>query len=255
VIYACNAMVFRSIKWMTGRCSAPAHAADSLATNVREAFQSDLFSRFGEPMTATGPRKRAPRKSSSCRICNHPHRALIEAARIAGVGLDAIAAKYGVSRDSVHRHTHRHVSDDLRAEYLAAVPLKELAAKAVSEGMSLIEYLSIVRTTLLRQFQLAATLNDRHGTAVLAGRLTEVLREIGKLTGELGVMANSLTINGNVNVLNSPVIANLQASMLRALGPYPDARAAVVDALRRMDAETVPSSPLPIKTIEHAGAA
>ena len=62
-------------------------------------------------------------------------------------------------------------------------------------------------------------------------------------------MANSLTINGNVNVLNSPLVANLQASMLRALAPFPDARVAVVAALRAMDADGVPP---PIKTIEHA---
>jgi hypothetical protein len=176
---------------------------------------------------------------------------LIESARIAGVSLDAIAGKYGVSRDSVHRHATRHISDDLKAEYLAAVPLKELAQKAVSEGMSVLEYLSIVRTTLLRSFQLAASLNDRHGTAVLAGRLNETLREIGRITGELGSMANSLTVNGNINILNSPIIANLQANMLRALAPYPDARAAVVAALRAMEAD-VPSPPPPMKTLEHA---
>ena len=84
---------------------------------------------------------------------------------------------------------------------------------------------------------------------MLAGRLTEVLREIGKLTGELGTMAGAARNQRRSHLLNSPLVANLQASMLRALAPFPDARVAVVAALRAMDADGVPP---PIKTIEHA---
>jgi hypothetical protein len=63
-------------------------------------------------------------------VCSHPDRVLIEQTRIAGASLDTIAAKYNVSRDAIWRHMGKHVSEDLRAEYLAAVPMKDLAAKA-----------------------------------------------------------------------------------------------------------------------------
>jgi hypothetical protein len=192
------------------------------------------------PMTSTPrtPRKRTSlRRGPVCLICRHEHRVLIEQTRIAGASLDSIAAKYGVSRDSIFRHMRAHVSEDLRAEYLAAVPLKELAEKAAAEGMSVLQYLSIVRSTLMNAFQLAANVGDRNGTAILAGRLNETLRTIGQLSGELGDMAmRSITVNGNINIMNNPVLANLQANILRALAPYPDARAAVVGALRLMDA-------------------
>jgi hypothetical protein len=113
--------------------------------------------------------------------------------------------------------------------------MKELAAKAADEGVSVLQYLGIVRSTLMTQFQLAASVNDRNATATLAGRLTEVLREIGRITGELGSMAaNNITIN-NTTVLNSPVFATLQANLLTALAPYPEARQAVIAALRQMD--------------------
>src|SRR5260221_13622807 len=98
------------------------------------------------PMTPTKqiPRKRTSlRKGPVCLICRHEHRVLIESTRIAGASLDNISAKYGVSRDSIFRHMKRHVPDDLRAEYLAAVPLAELAAKAATEGVSLLGYFSI----------------------------------------------------------------------------------------------------------------
>src|SRR5260370_15318571 len=182
-----------------------------------------------------------------CVVCNHKDRVLIEAARIAGCSLDTIAAKHGISRDAVHRHVRNHVDESARADYLAAVPMKDLAAKAAEEGISVLAYFSIIRATLMTQFQLAASLNDRNATATLAGRLTEVLRAIGSISGEMGNMAaNSITIN-NVSIMNSPVFATLQANLLHALSPFPEALAAVVNALRQMDEATAP----PMKTIEH----
>lgn len=193
--------------------------------------------------TSAKPRHRTSlRKGPTCGICRHPSRVLIEQTRIAGASLDTIAKKYGVSRDSIHRHCSRHIPDDLKASYLAGIPLKDLAAKAASEGISVLEYLSLVRATLMTEFQLAAAVHDRHATGALAGRLTEVLRAIGSISGELGSMATSLTIN-NVSIMNNPMLANLQANMLRALAPYPDARAAVIGALRQMDAAPVEDAP------------
>jgi hypothetical protein len=181
-----------------------------------------------------------------CTVCSHPDRVLIESTRIAGASLDTISAKYNVSRDAVWRHMSKHVPEDLRAEYLAGIPMTELAEKAALEGVSVLQYFSIIRGTLMQQFQLAASVNDKHATATLAGRLTEVLRAIGSISGEMGSMAvNNLTIN-NTTVLNSPIFANLQANLLHALAPFPEARAAVVQALRQMDEQTPP-----MKTIEH----
>jgi hypothetical protein len=187
---------------------------------------------------------------SRCVVCNHKDRALIEFARVAGASLDSIAAKHGISRDAVWRHTDKHIDDATRADYLAQVPMKDLAAKAAEEGTSVLGYFSIIRATLMTQFQLAASLNDRTATATLAGRLTEVLRAIGSISGEMGSMAvNNLTIN-NVSIMNSPVFASLQANLLHALAPFPEARAAVVNALRNMDEANAPVIP-DIKVIEH----
>jgi hypothetical protein len=79
-------------------------------------------------MTSTKriPRKRTTlRKGPVCSICKHEHRVLIEQTRIAGASLDSISAKYGVSRDFVFRHMRTHVSEDLKAEYLADPPAAE----------------------------------------------------------------------------------------------------------------------------------
>jgi hypothetical protein len=113
-------------------------------------------------MTSTKriPRKRQSlRKGPVCSICKHEHRVLIESTRIAGASLDNISSKYNVSRDAVFRYMRAHVSEDLRAEYLSAVPLKELAEKAAAEGCSVLQYLSIVRSVLMNQLQLAASVS------------------------------------------------------------------------------------------------
>jgi len=117
------------------------------------------------------PRRRK-RTSTACSICKHEHRALIEGARVAGASLDSIAGKYGCSRDALHRHCKNHLSDDQRSEYLAAVPLRELAEKAAAEGLSILQYLSLTRGILVKQMQLASSVNDHHATsALLAGSM------------------------------------------------------------------------------------
>ncbi|PAY05451.1 hypothetical protein CK489_29140 [Bradyrhizobium sp. UFLA03-84] len=178
----------------------------------------------------------------------HEHRSLIEATRIAGATLDSIAAKYGVSRDAVHRHCRPveaggHLSDDQRADYLAQVPLKELAQKAAAEGLNVLDYLSLIRSTLIQQLQLAASVNDRNGTANIARTLNETLRQIAGITGEMGALAaRNITINNTTNFVNSPIFADLQGMLIRTLQPYPEALARVVEGLQQLEAKAAPVS-------------
>jgi hypothetical protein len=200
--------------------------------------------------TTRTPRKRTSlRRGAICAICKHPNRVLIEQTSVAGASYRNIAAKFNCHRDSVWRHMTHHVDVALRASYLADIPIKELAERASSEGISVLQYLSLIRSTLMNEFQLAANVHDRHATSALAGRLNEILRSIGSISGELGDMARSVTINGNINIMNNPVLANLQANILRALAPFPEARNAVIGALRAMDAPAVDELP-PAKLIE-----
>jgi hypothetical protein len=206
------------------------------------------------PMTST---KRIPTKRTSlkrgavCSICKHPERVRIEQSRCAGASLSAIASKFQISRDALHRHMHRHVPEDLRLQYLTFdVPVSELAARAADAGVSLLDYFSIVRGVLLQQFQMAAAVGDRNGTAVLAGRLTEVLREIGKLTGEILKSPMVQNINNSISIMNSPIFVDLQQMLIRRLAGHPEAMAAVVEGLRELETRSAPHQAPPL-TIEH----
>jgi AcrR family transcriptional regulator len=170
-----------------------------------------------------------------CSICSHPERARIELARVSGVGLREIAESFGVAKSSIHRHMGDHVSAADRAVYLADVDLKGLADRANAESLSLLDYLAIVRSTLLQQMQMAAGLNDRSGTAALAGRLNETLKLLASLTGEL-LRLNPHTVNHNVTVfMSSPLYVELEQMLIATLSDHPDALAKVVDGLRRLE--------------------
>jgi hypothetical protein len=194
------------------------------------------------------------RAGRGCLVCAHKDRVRIEASRVAGVSLDALSRKFGPSRDSIFRHCRDHLSEDQRAMYVLETPLKDLAARASEEGVSVLEYLSIVRTTLLRQFQLAASCNDKNGTAVLAGKLTEVLRLIANISGEILKAPAIQNVTNSVTFINSPMFADLQQMLIRRLAGHPEAMAAVVEGLRELESRSSAHQIEPL-TIEHRGAA
>jgi len=179
-----------------------------------------------------------------CTICAHPQRYQIELAIVSGVSRRAIGKKYAVSADAVWRHAHNHVPPERRSE-LVAGPLKpaELAQRAADEGVSLLEYTSMVRNALMARFLAASESDDRSGTALIAGRLLDCLRLTAQLSGELSKAG--ATVTTNIAILQSPLMADLQAMLIRTLTPYPEARAAVLRGLDELSARSLQSSPLP----------
>jgi hypothetical protein len=168
--------------------------------------------------------------AQKCAVCRHEQRYQIERLRAGGASCESLARKFGLGgKDAVWRHWRNHVSNEAKAQLLAGVSLAELAKRAEAESMSLLDYLSLVRGILLRTFMAAAESDDRHGVAITSGRLLETLRQIGTLTGEIQRLGSgNTTITNNTLILNSPVFASLQGAILSALGPFPDARVAVV---------------------------
>jgi hypothetical protein len=200
-------------------------------------------------------RDKMKRKRTShrpCKVCRHPDRWRIELLRASGATLDSLAAKFNLDRDAIWRHWTRHVSTEAKATYLCGpADMDKLAAKAAQEGDSVLDYLKMVRSSLVAQLAIMNEAGDARGAGYIAGQLTKTLETMARVTGELGDLARSVTINNNnVQILNHPGFAQVQATLLRALAPYPDARAAVVAALRGLDDGNAPASPT-MKVIDH----
>jgi hypothetical protein len=162
-----------------------------------------------------------PRRALECRTSRKlgnfqtAHLRSLIPALTAGVGLGKIADQTGVSRDSVCHHTGRHLSEADEAAYLAEVPLPEMLARAVDEGVSLLDFFKIVRGTLMTQFQLAASVNDRKAVAALAGKLNKTLNLIGNITGEMLRLSPGTVVNNTAVFINSPAFAATVAILQR----------------------------------------
>jgi hypothetical protein len=194
--------------------------------------------------------------STRCQICRHPDRWRLELLRAGGASLDSLAAKFNTERDAIWRHWQHHVTDQAKAGYLCGpAELATLGERAAIEGDSVLDYLKLCRTVLTGQLAAMTEAADARGAAYVAGQLTRTLEAIARVTGEIGELARStININGNVSILtDSPAFARVQATMLRALAGFPDARAAVVVALRQLDAESEPVTPV-AKMIDHVAA-
>jgi hypothetical protein len=191
-----------------------------------------------------------------CRVCRHEERWRIELLRAGGASFDSLAKKFNLDLHAIRRHWLGHVTDEAKASFLIGPSrLAELAEKAASEGDSVLDGLRAVRTVLMGQLSSTNEAGDARNVAFVAGQLIRNLEAIGRVTGELGSMAQSLNITANVAVFaESPAFLRLQSVMLRALQEFPDAREAVVAALRGMEDENAPAAlPSPHKgqVIEH----
>lgn len=183
-----------------------------------------------------------------CTVCAHDERWRIELLRAGGASLDSLATKFGLSKDAIGRHWHNHVSAEMKASYLVGpAQLADLAEKAADEGASVLDHFRAVRTMLMSQFAATTEAGDARSAAIVAGQLVGVLEKIGKVTGEIATIAQgTINIQNNVAIVNSPQFSRVQSAILRALAPHGAARAAVVAALKELDAETADGSRAPM---------
>src|SRR6201993_5212079 len=170
-----------------------------------------------------------------CQGCNHPERVRIERFLAAGASIKAAARKFDIDYHALRRHWRNHVSGEARASYVAGAgatkdQLEEIVA---DESLGLIDHYRIVRAALYQGFSAAAALADSNSLTLLAGRLHENFRDCGRLTGEL---QRGPLLNVQNNILVNPDYTRAIARIVGAVAPYPEAREAVIAALRDLDA-------------------
>ena len=175
--------------------------------------------------------------SGRCQGCNHPERVRIERFLAAGASIKGAARKFSIDYHALRRHWRNHVSAEARAIYVAGAgatkdQLEEIVA---DESLGLIDHYRIVRCGLYKGFTAAAELGDSNSLALLSGRLHENFRDCGRLTGEL---QRGPLLNIQNNVLVNPDYTRAIARIVSAVAPYPEAREAVIAALRDLDAES-----------------
>ena len=183
------------------------------------------------------PSKPRKLKPTTCAVCLHADRARVEALRASGASLESLARKFKLHKDAIWRHWRDHVSADLKTAYLAGpATIAELKERAAKEGGSILDHLSILRSILMGAITASAEAQSAFTLAALSGRLVEVLKEIGKLTGEIERLNPSVSITNNVAIFNDPTFLELQAGLLAIARTHPAARPDIIALLRSLDA-------------------
>jgi hypothetical protein len=176
-------------------------------------------------------------------ITKHPDRAQIERDLAVGIPVRRLVRKYGVGRDALYRHRKR-LPPQLKAAMLAqslrpGVDLDELRT-VESEG--LLVHLASQRARLLLWQDACASAEQFQVASAISAQIHRNLELVGKLVGEFA----QHHVTTSVSVLLSPQYLELRSALLRALQPFPDARAAVVDAIHRLETKAAQQARPPV---------
>jgi len=130
---------------------------------------------------------------------------------------------------------------------------QELNALAQEESVGLLSHLQRIRASLYLAFDIAAQHGDEIALARLSGQLHANLRLAAEKTGELEKHTQT-QIN---NLVVAPDYLNLRTRLIAALRNFPEARQAVAEVFREMEApvqapaaQPVTQPPAPTR-IEH----
>lgn len=122
----------------------------------------------------------------------------------------------------------------------------ELAEKATESGLSLLDYLRLLRASLTETYLRVMEGGDAYTGQLLAGRVAEIIRLEGQMTGEISRITSAIT--NNTLVMASPQFETLKQALAEALLPYPDAMAAVAARLERLAG---PTTAAPLEALTH----
>ncbi len=178
----------------------------------------------------------------------------IEALLAAGVSLDKLAAKFGLHRDALHRHWHRHVDPEAKVSLLIGPgKLQALAEVCADEGGSTLDHLRILRGVLFGALERKARTHDDGALPSISHQILKTLRAISTLTGEISSIANTITINNNnLTVVSSEPFRDMQDGLLRLCAKHPEARGDIVALLKGLDEKYASPAPQarPVRTID-----
>ena len=140
--------------------------------------------------------------SATCTVCSHPKRKEIESAHLSGEPLREIAARFGRSRDAIHRHVKGHL-----LPRLAAAAEK----KKASEGSDLLDRLLELNKVSRSILADAYRAGERETALKAIARLESQLELEARLIGEI----KDRQVNVS-NVIVDPETAEKMARMFLA---------------------------------------
>ena len=152
-----------------------------------------------------------------CTICTHERRFKIEELLATRQSTyRGIARKYGVSEDAVSRH--------VKAGHVGHLLALAADAERAAQGDTLLDRIEAL------QAETRAVLTEAKETDNYSARLGAI-REMRRNLELIGEATKELNRTPTLNLHLNPEYIEVRTLIVRALGPYPDAKAAVVRAL------------------------
>lgn len=150
-----------------------------------------------------------------CTICNHPEREAIDKALVSDKSIRSIAAQYNVALTSLRRHKENHLPGHLA---------KAKAAEEVTQADNLLDDLQYLKGKAISLLEQAEKESNLSAAAQLIGQARQVVETLAEVRGELNRQTQ-------INIIQAPIWVETRTMILKALGPYPEARQAVTLAL------------------------
>lgn len=157
-----------------------------------------------------------------CSICTRDDRDRVDAALVMGGSYRAVASRFGLSKDSVRRHSDGHLSPTIAA---VTTEREHRRAEALTER---------IERLILRVEKVAddAESGGKVGPLLAAAReLRGLLELLGKATGELKPDGVNVAV---LNITESSEWLAVRGAVFRALAELPEARTRVASALESL---------------------
>lgn len=154
-----------------------------------------------------------------------------------GVPGRAIGQKFDLTEASLWSHSIKHISEGFRRTVLVG----PLTLEAVTdESRSVLQSLCAIYNGHFNQWQLAVEVGADDKMAMHAQVLTNIAWRIEQLTGQV-TASQTIIQNNTMQFFDNPEVTATIAALTTALKPYPEARAAVAEALRLLPAGGKPA--------------
>lgn len=156
----------------------------------------------------------------TCSICGHSERAAIDAAMAGAVSYRTIAQQYSVSPYALVRHK----------KHIAGAIAQAQGDHELTAGEAILAKIAALEGDAKRLQGKAEAAGDIRTALAAVRELVRIVELLAKLQGELAQEG------ATINVILSPQWLTVRAAIMGALATYPEARAAVVEALQNAGA-------------------
>jgi hypothetical protein len=155
--------------------------------------------------------------SRPCTICQSPNLTSIDEALLHNVPLRDIEKRFKVGRMALSRHRDQG--------HIAAAAAKAKEAAEVVHGDNILEWTKGILGKALGFMDAAESSGDLRTALRGVAEARQCVELLAKVMGELPP-------DNQVNILMSPEFVQVQAVLLTALEPFPEARVRVAEALK-----------------------